>query len=453
MRGARVNTSPQGYFVFADFTTAVTDLQCVVLDRSTAWSAEDIGAGAGAVEFLYFVNAAPGGSLGTAAAVGAAELKMDIDCRNKPVFTAQVLDGAGTATTPITDTTTPTFAFDSVDFDGLNGRSWRIYLYTLATTLLGGFAPFDPAFATVNTFEGSGPPPTSIPGQPIPNGDYVAYFEAYSTIRVNSAFASDIESVAFEMDFTPPDPPDLVVTYDSADDLVEVCFSSVSPSSPGEPQFDSGLVVTEVQRSDCDSDGFVRVAAIESTDDCWNDCIFPYAKEGQCSIPDHDCVLTYRVRYWGLVDGILIATDWSDTDTAEVPYPYGENDRLRTFGCVTAVICPDRSWGRVRPFGAFQPIGGGLPTVVTGAPGGRDYTLTFPVSDIDSSLPSLAEIEAVLAEMTVHYAPTDLPPQWMSPDAESIQVVKVGRIRSYTVSFVATGPPLVATPESFFPDE
>lgn len=446
MRGARINSPSGGFFTFADLTTSgFSGPACTINPRSTAWSAVGITAQV-AVEFLYLVNRDT-----FHAELAPAELSMEIDNRHKPTFTPQVLDGARDPSVLITDTTTPSFRFQNIEFDGLNGREWQVFLYTEATTLLPGFGPFNPAFTAVDTFEGSGPPPARVDGQPIANGNYVAYFRAYSTIRVNDAFTSDIESVAFTMNITPPDPPDIVVTYDPADDIVEACFQL--PSPPGAVTFDAGTIVTEIQRSDCDSGGFVTVAVVDETDGCWDDCVFPYARDGFCSIPDHDCVLTYRARNWGLLDGILIATDWSTEDTAEVPYPYGENDRLRTFGCVTAIICPDRSWSRSRPFGAFQPIGGGRPTVVTGDPGGRDYTLTFPVSDIDPSLPNLADIEAVLAEMTVHYAPTDLPSQWMAPDTESIQVVKVGRLRSYTVSFVATGPPVVATPESFFPDE
>lgn len=43
--------------------------------------------------------------------------------------------------------------------------------------------------------------------------------------------------------------------------------------------------------------------------------------------------------------------------------------------------CPDVNWARIRPFEATQALQGGMPTVIVGDPGGRDYGLSFTVDE------------------------------------------------------------------------
>lgn len=48
---------------------------------------------------------------------------------------------------------------------------------------------------------------------------------------------------------------------------------------------------------------------------------------------------------------------------------------------VDLLACPDVSWTRLRPFEPSQALQGGMPTVIVGAPGGRDFSLTFTLDE------------------------------------------------------------------------
>jgi hypothetical protein len=52
----------------------------------------------------------------------------------------------------------------------------------------------------------------------------------------------------------------------------------------------------------------------------------------------------------------------------------------------------------------------------------------------------LAELRAVLARPLVLISPSDAEEVWAAPVAESVRIVKVGRIRQVTASFIGTGP-------------
>lgn len=158
------------------------------------------------------------------------------------------------------------------------------------------------------------------------------------------------------------------------------------------------------------------------------------------------CDACYRARYWGLVDDVVVASDWSNTECEIITNPTPGNAWLRGAVDGNLSACPDESYSFSRPFGAFQPIGGGIPTVVTGSPGGRDYALTIPVtSEADQ-----VTLDAILAQPLLFYQPVAQADIWLAPRTQSVQVVKVGRIRVTSVDLVAVNPQPVADPTSFF---
>lgn len=157
------------------------------------------------------------------------------------------------------------------------------------------------------------------------------------------------------------------------------------------------------------------------------------------------CLSSYKARYWGLVDTILVSTDWSGWDVVYIDNPTPGNGWLRGAVEGDLNVCPDNGYGLVRPFGASQPIEGGIPTVITGTPGGRDYALSIPVtSEHDQRL-----LEAILAQTLVFYQPVGADDLWLAPRSTSVTVVKVGRIRQTSVDFVAVNPQPQPDPDSF----
>lgn len=102
-------------------------------------------------------------------------------------------------------------------------------------------------------------------------------------------------------------------------------------------------------------------------------------------------------------------------------------------------VCTTKTWARNRPADRHVPITGGPPTVRTGAPSGRDFTVTITTTTLDE----LHALEEVLAQDLVWYRPADLPAQWCAPVTESVQVVQVGRVRQTTVTLLAAPGPVI----------
>ena len=74
--------------------------------------------------------------------------------------------------------------------------------------------------------------------------------------------------------------------------------------------------------------------------------------------------------------------------------------------------------------------------MTSASPGGRNLNLTAAVE----SEAELANLHAVLARPLVLISPSDASEVWAAPVAESVRIVKVGRIRQLTAQFIATGP-------------
>lgn len=383
------------------------------------------------------------------------EVWLDIDTRHAPTFTPTVVDGADVDRTngTVTDTAVPRIVFGPIDYDGLPARDWHIVVYTLTQTLTPGFSAYDQAWVnqSVALRGGAGAPPGAV-GIPLVNDDYVAYPRVRSNVGSAAQAFPTVESVAFEMATVPPDPPaevEAIVDEDRA--AVDVCWdlAGTSPGSPGgAPWDDSTLIVAEVQRSGCGGgdvipgDEWVTIQNVAaSPDGCWRDRFMPLVDaplEDCHGDSPGDCMVQYRVRYWGAVGTFTMVTDWTYAEPVRVFNPTPGNAWLRhpVDGALDMSICVTESYARIRPFSAQQVIGGGLPVVVTGDPGGRDYTLAISVRTIAEQ----AQLEQLLAAPLVYYQPVRDADTWQAPNSESVQVVKVRDIRATQVTMVAVAP-------------
>lgn len=104
-------------------------------------------------------------------------------------------------------------------------------------------------------------------------------------------------------------------------------------------------------------------------------------------------------------------------------------------GPVWSPIKGQFTWNKTRPFTASTGVNGGR-FVTSAPPGERNLTMTAAVE----SEAELAQLRAVLARPLVLISPSDSREVWASPVAESVRIVKVGRIRQVTASFIGTGP-------------
>jgi hypothetical protein len=104
-------------------------------------------------------------------------------------------------------------------------------------------------------------------------------------------------------------------------------------------------------------------------------------------------------------------------------------------GPIWAPVWGRFEWARVRPFTAEVGVMG-TRFVTTAPPGGRNLLMTAAVE----SEAELATLRAVLSRPLVLISPIDSVEVWAAPVAETVKVVKVGRIRQVTASFIGTGP-------------
>jgi hypothetical protein len=111
---------------------------------------------------------------------------------------------------------------------------------------------------------------------------------------------------------------------------------------------------------------------------------------------------------------------------------------IRTMGPEGPMWAP--VWGKFewtvdRPFTAAVGVQGSR-FVTSAPPGGRNLSMTAAVESEEQ----LAQLHAVLSRPLVLISPTDSDEVWASPVAESVKIVKIGRIRQITASFIGTGP-------------
>lgn len=92
-------------------------------------------------------------------------------------------------------------------------------------------------------------------------------------------------------------------------------------------------------------------------------------------------------------------------------------------------------WTVDRPFTAATGVNGNR-FVTSAPPGGRNLHMTAAVESEED----LAALHAVLARPLVLISPSDADEVWAAPVAESVKIIKIGRIRQVTADFIGTGP-------------
>lgn len=161
------------------------------------------------------------------------ELYLDVDSREAPSFTPLVLDGSGASTTTVADTNQPTLRASALQLDGLPARQYRFWVTQ------GGVTVWD-----TGVVSGA---PVNRQTAPLSNGSYVANYQIWTTLGANTAYASEIEQVAFTVNVgAVPAPAAPVVTPDFPLVNIEVCGAESSG-------FDDYVSYVEIERVDCPS--------------------------------------------------------------------------------------------------------------------------------------------------------------------------------------------------------
>jgi hypothetical protein len=180
-----------------------------------------------------------------------------------------------------------------------------------------------------------------------------------------------------------------------------------------------------------------------ATDECatWTDFTLPRSGVGRtCDHEPDECCSYYRARSIVREDGQLLVSDWSVDSGPELfclEWPEDEH-LIRTTGPdgpMYAVILGKFEWSVDRPFTAATGVMGSR-FVTSAPPGGRNLSMVAAVE----SEAELDALRAVLARPLVLISPSDVDEVWAAPVAESVRVVKVGRIRQVSASFTGTGP-------------
>lgn len=231
------------------------------------------------------------------------ELYLDVDSREAPTFTPQVLDGSGTSVTTVSDTASPTLRASAVDLDGLAARQYRYWVTS------GSDIVWD-----TGVVSGS---PVNRQTTPLENGPYTARFQIWSTLGTNTAYASAVEEVGFDVtvgDIPSPSAP--AVISEEPFYRVEVC-------APNTSEFDDYVGWIEVQRVDC-SEVATTLAILGplETDECaeWTDFTLPRSGVGlTCDHQPEPCCSYYRARTIARVDGALLVSAWSDAWSPGIP--------------------------------------------------------------------------------------------------------------------------------------
>jgi hypothetical protein len=169
------------------------------------------------------------------------ELYLDVDSREAPTFTPQMLDGSGAVTTTISDTVQPTVRASSIDLDDLNARQYR-YWVTLSGAVVWDTGVVSGASVNRQT-------------APLENGSYVAHFQIWSTLGSSTAYASDEETLAFTVavGLVPsPDNPSVEVEEGTPFYRIEACAPYVG-------DLDGAVGYIEIQRVDCPVGGYLSL--------------------------------------------------------------------------------------------------------------------------------------------------------------------------------------------------
>lgn len=276
------------------FPVAMTD---TITEQTTSWvnpSSFNLGA--------TTINDFNVGGGRMSSEVGAAfgrtmEVYLDLDMRQQPQFTAQVLDDAGVnrAGGVVTDTPSPEFFIASPAYDDLPPLDWSISVTGPDGTVL-------------DVSGGGTPPGASIPTDPLPDGNYTATFTVRSTIRGTDPF-STVQVVTFAINNIVPPPSPPLITAEREGEGYRITWEN-----PGGQPWDDDYTVAEIWRDDCG--GSARIATVPNgLNGSYLDLAIPQSDsehvlmDGVCTVHVDECAITYRIRYWGYVSTTIELPD------------------------------------------------------------------------------------------------------------------------------------------------
>jgi hypothetical protein len=286
--------------------------------------------------------------------------------------------------------------------------------------------------------------------RPIPNGEYKVFMRAGTTDYASmgdDVWWSVHEVCAFTMDFPAPAAPPRT-SNPSASPAPQVTQGLTPKPPPASPKVT--LEVTHNPPSggstEWDDPANARIQLEVSWDggDTWNPVVHrsngsKLDESDTKTIPDrfvqvsseafYPCNSTateitrealYRVRLFGLAEKVVVITDWVECGPVTVaPCTTGRPCHAHLIDVSTSLNdwsgpSTDESFATIRPFSTAQSASGGLPNVITGAPGGRNHTLHLFVR---SSVAVEAITQGVLAAPLFWYIPDDigLTARWLAP--------------------------------------
>lgn len=169
------------------------------------------------------------------------ELYIDMDSREAPTFTPQILDGSGSSTTTISDTAQPTIRANAIDLDDLAARQYRYWV------TLNGAIVWDTGVTSGTAVNRQ----TSA----LDNGSYVAHLQLWSTLGQNTAYPSDEETLAFTVSVGQVAKPD----NPTVDPLDGTPFYTLEACAPFVGDLDGAVGYVEIQRVDCPVGGYLSL--------------------------------------------------------------------------------------------------------------------------------------------------------------------------------------------------
>lgn len=322
-------------------------------ERSGSWH-QNLAFGldtAGALDDLNIGGGWPDNVTGAASELRTAECYVDVDCRARPDYSAEIRDNAGVdqSSGTVTDTNQPDLYFGTVAYDGLPSLDWSVTVTDAGAVVV---------FAT----SGVGAPPTEVASTGLPDGSYTADFVVRSTIRGADPF-EHAQTLAFDIENTVPPPSPPLVTVES-----EFGGYRVSWSDPGGQTWDDGYVVAEVWRDDCT--GSQRIATVpDGLNGSYLDLAIPQLDPQvvpgpDCEVSSEPCDITYRVRYHGYVSTFVELPDTIPADMI-LAWP-------GTVGTIPS------GWTRVTALDGVYPRGASTTAAPSATGGSASHSHTTP---------------------------------------------------------------------------
>lgn len=179
---------------------------------------------------------------GQSTGVKITELYLEVDTREAPDFTPQILDGSGSSTTTVSDTAQPVVRVNALDLDGLSARNYR-YWVTLSGAIVWDTGVVSGA-------------PVNRQTTALENGTYVAHLQVWSRLGVDSAFSSGEKTITFTLAVGQIEAPE----NPTVDPVDGTPFYSIEACAPLVDDLDGGVGYVEIQRVDCPVGGYLQMS-------------------------------------------------------------------------------------------------------------------------------------------------------------------------------------------------